>query len=98
MFGHRQADKSKDLLTPLAEQAFQSFDIDTFKYAMKSGLTGRTAAFETEPVEPMMRVVAAPIRDGCLRGAAAHHRDAAKQKNRKKVIALTFSLSEIGKK
>jgi hypothetical protein len=98
LFGHRQADKSEYHLTPVAEQEFQFQDINAFEYAMKSRLAGGTRAFEAEPPQPVMRVVAAPIRDGRLTCAAAHHSDAAKQENRQEVITFAFSLSKIGKK
>ena len=80
----------------MAEKEFQFQAIDAIEDAMNSGLTGCAGALEAEPVEPVARVVAAPIGDSGLTGAAAHHRDTAKQEDRKKVIALAFGLSEIG--
>lgn len=98
LFGHRQADKSEYLLAPVAKKEFQFQGIDAFEDAMNSGLTRCAGALEAETVEPVARVVAAPIRDSGLTGAAAHHSDAAKQEDREKIKTFTFSLSEIGKK
>ena len=80
----------------MTEDGFEFEDINALENAMKSRLRRRARAVEPDPPQPVVRVVAAPIRDGRLTRAAAHHSDAAKQENRQKVIALTFSLSEIG--
>jgi hypothetical protein len=78
--GRAKSDGPKNLLAPVTEQGFQFQDINAFEDAVKSRLAGGTGALETEPKEPVARVVATPIRDGGLRGGAAHHSDAAKHK------------------
>ena len=91
-----KADGAKSLLTPVTEDGFEFQNINAFEYAVEGRLARGRTALEAEPPQPVVRVVAAPIRDGRLACASAHHSDAAKQEYRKKVITFTFSLPEIG--
>jgi hypothetical protein len=94
--GGCKSDETKNLLTPVTEQQFQSDDINAFEDAMESRLAGSTGALETEFGEPVTRIVMSPISNSGLTGAAAHHSDTAEQKDRQKVISFTFGLPEIG--
>ena len=80
--GRAKADGPKNLLAPVAEQEFQSQDINAFEDAMKSGLARSRGVLETESKQPVVRIVASPISNGRLTSAAAHHSYAGKQKDR----------------
>jgi hypothetical protein len=79
----------------MTEQEFEFDNINAFEYAMERRLAGRATFVETKFREPVTRIVMPPIRDGRLRGAAAHHSDAGEQKYRQQIISFTFGLSEV---
>jgi hypothetical protein len=72
--------------------------IYAFEYAMQSGLARGAFRAEAELPKPARAIVFAPIRDGCLRAAAAQNSDTGQKQERKKIIPAALSLSEVRNK